>query len=100
MQIEYRKPETEKIAFKVGKWCFLAVSVIICFRKTDTVLRKTNKYINGIQTCFINILDIFIEKKFSGLRERIFLSWEVVELVHSLRADAVHVHEKCSAYSV
>ena len=81
----------------------MAVSVIICFLKTDTVfmlLRKTNKYINGIQTCFINILDIFIEKKFSGLRERIFLSWEVVELVHSLRADAVHVHEKCSAYSV
>ena len=82
----------------------MAVSVIICFLKTDTVfmlLRKTNKYINGIQTCFINILDIiFIEKKFSGRRERIFLSWEVVELVHSLRADAVHVHEKCSAYSV
>ena len=82
----------------------MAVSVIICFLKTDTVfmlLRKTNKYINGIQTCFINILDIiFIEKNFSGLRERIFLSWEVVELVHSLRADAVHVHEKCSAYSV
>ena len=86
----------------------MAVSVIICFLKTDTVfmlLRKTNKYINGIQTCFINILDIiFIEKKtilvFSGLRERVFLSWEVVELVHSLRADAVHVHEKCSAYSV
>ena len=82
----------------------MAVSVIICFLKTDTVfmlLMKTNKYINGIQTCFINILDIiFIEKNFSGLRERIFLSWEVVELVHSLRADAVHVHEKCSAYSV